>query len=93
MPAADQPLVFLLVGYINLNENRYIIDMDQESIEDLVKVFQSLGEEKQDEIINKVAKKDKAASKFLKRIQRMEKRGEKINNIRDKIKDKFSDGS
>jgi flagellar motor component MotA len=64
--------------------------MDQESIEDLVKVFQSLDEEKQDEIMKKVEKKDKAGAKFLKRIQRMQKRGRKIQNIKDKIEEKFS---
>lgn len=90
MPAADQPLVFLLVGYINLNENRYIIDMDQEELEVLIKTFQTLSDSEQQRIIDKVAKKSRKTATFLERIRKMQKRGEKIQNITDKIEDKFS---
>jgi hypothetical protein len=65
-------------------------DMDQETIEDLIKIFQTFGDEKQKEVIEKVAKDDRAAATFLERIRRMQKRGEKIRNITDKIEDKFS---
>lgn len=67
--------------------------MDQEKLEVLVKTFQTLSDEEQERIIKKVGNESQGTAKFLKRIRRMQKRGEKIGDLTDKIKDKFSDGS
>jgi len=67
-------------------------DMDKGATEDIVKIFQSFSDKKQKEVIEKVAKKDRAAANFLERIRSMQKRGEKIRKLTDKIKDKFGDG-
>lgn len=64
--------------------------MDQEELEVLIKTFQTLSDSEQQRIIDKVAKKSRKTATFLERIRKMQKRGEKIQNITDKIEDKFS---
>lgn len=59
-------------------------------LEDLVRKFRTMDEESQQNVIRRVAERDEEAADFLRKIYRMERRGEQMEKIADRIVDRFS---
>ena len=58
-------------------------------LQGLIKKFRTLDDESQKNIIRRLEKKDPEAADLLKKVRKMQKRGDKIKNVADKIIDKL----
>jgi predicted transcriptional regulator len=59
-------------------------------LDDLVRKFRAMDDESQQNVIRKVEKRDEEAAGILRKVYRMQKRGERMEEVTDSIVDRFS---
>ncbi|WP_103027192.1 hypothetical protein [Salinibacter altiplanensis] len=62
--------------------------MDQ-AMRDLIKKFRQMDDESQQNVIGRVAKRDQEGAELLRKVRRVQKRGDRIENLADEIIDKL----
>lgn len=69
---------------------KQLSDKEKKALQVMIKKFKEMDDEEQQSMIDQMKKEDEEVAKFLKKVKRVQKRSDKIDQLADKIIDRLS---